>query len=282
MRRELLLKPRQLASAVGVLVLILGGAYFILPLIEARKVVHVQVQQIETLTEKISLAQNVISSSKAEYAAPQELGPARRSAKEASSYSETFSSIKYIDLPQKIDAFYKWSLIKKVNSLAENQVELINAYRKSTDTLDQVDKLLAYRSQSLKALVNILEYNPRDDFQNFALGSQQTSFSLKAAKIGLAKAADNLKQVEALYADPGLKELQEISARLQKERELLEKEGDLPRWINEIESAQKQALANREKFWLRESAEALENLAEAKKLLQKNTTEWLSLKNSFF
>lgn len=143
-----------------------------------------------------------------------------------------------------------------------NQIISNNGYTKTVLEASQVLKadkaFLIHHAAVMKAVANILEYNPTVDLSTN--DTEQLNQRLSAAEAGLAKTIERLNDAPKYESDKTLEEVKTQVQAVQQSRDKLASDllsdkyqTNKQEFIDVVQSAQKVIIANRSAFWVTES-----------------------------
>lgn len=158
---------------------------------------------------------------------------------------------------------------------------LAETYQLSGESVTQAKELLDYHSGVMQSLAKVLEYNAQADFLNFDRNSDDTKIRLERAKSGLKAAADNIEMSANTQKDPTIKEVQLALSELQAERDRLERERDLDRWVGQSRRLQQQILDNRVRYWGREVQRIKAQTSAAEQQLTEVLARWRQIEQLY-
>lgn len=166
--------------------------------------------------------------------------------------------------------------VDRVNRLAGDP-QIKNTYEQAEAVMAELDKLLTYHAAMMKAVANVLDYNPSVDFQRFDLADEETKQRLELAKNGLERVMAQVEEAAKLYEDPGIEEIKISIRSLQAERDLLTQTGDLERWKMRFKEEQVKTLNNRVFFWHDKSKTLVSELTSIRKELVDLSQRWAAV-----
>lgn len=264
MRRWLRITAVRIAI-VFLLVLIIAVIVTIWPAHQAKKVIAQQ----ETLSTQ---AANRLAQAQALFNHLPTLDPdiigkpedMKNYADQAKHTSDEFNSL-IIDNPKDIQPLFgvatggEYKIIKNVNFTID-QVRHSTTYSDVSSDITMADKLMAYHAAVSEALVNVLEYDPVADTENFSLKSADTQQRLKLAHDGLIKTDDQLQAAKKIYKDGSIDQVTAMVSGLRYKRYQLSQDGNTASWIKAVKDAQSNIMANRIKFWKNAPAALLKDM----------------------
>jgi hypothetical protein len=245
--------PRLVVS----LVLVFGASYLVIYLQGAKdRVIAGHAREVQNMDQDLQNARERIKSLQS----PGSITPAKPGAK---AYSNKLAEAKgafdaeAIKIPQSLG-----NQTKDRRTAAFNRIISNPAYRqaiaKSAQILKTDKAFLTHQADVMKALANLLQYDPVKDLSSS--DANTLSQHLSAAQGGLQITIDRLKAVPQYERDKTLNDLPKLVSQVQAARDKVaatvgsdDFAKDKQTFIDTVHQVQGQIIANRDKFWQDES-----------------------------
>lgn len=250
---------------------------FWLPSHNAKSLIKIQLKQTDSALSKLGEAQNLLNTLPVlNQVQTQQVGSIKSYADQAQKSAGSFNRLNFKNPGTVSSLFGTGQLVKDTNQ-AVGETNANNGYMVASQDIALADKIFDYHAAVSQALVNALEYNPKDDTKNFNLNSDDTKQRLEAARQGLVKTDDKLLQAKKIYNDPTIDEVTALISRLRYARFQLSQNGDVNAWISRVDDSQSRIVDNRTKFWSAESKKLAKKLQADAVELRKTQTAWKNL-----
>jgi hypothetical protein len=272
------LRLTALRAIICLLVLAAAVAFlFWLPSHTARSLIKTQLEQADSAISKLNEAQNLLDTLPVlNQVQTQQVGSIKAYAVQAQKSANSFNQLN-INNPSTVSSLIGTGQLVKDANQAVYKTNVNNSYRAASQDIALADKIFDYHAAVSEALVNVLEYNPKDDIKNFIFNSDDTKQRLEAARQGLVKTDDKLLQAKRIYNEPSIDEVTALISRLRYARYQLSQNGDTAAWISRVDDSQSRIVNNRTNFWSAESKKLAKKLQADATELRKTQAAWKNL-----